>query len=346
MSKLSALICVTGLLGLSACTVEVDDNGGFGPGDTGVESDGGDGDGGGSGPGDGGNTDGGDGDSGGDGDGDGGDGDGDGGEDDGGGNPNTCGDGVVDQGEDCDDSGESATCNDDCTVAACGDGKFNYSAGEDCDGLGDIDNGTCSDQCAWECFDEYGDCNDDTFEDGCETWLLVDEHCGGCGNACGNGQSCVVGACEITNSHGNDQEYDKGNIALPNYLLGNKISVSSGGKLTHLNMFSKQAGPKGQFALYEDVGGNPGPLVVSTDEIEMELGMMQIPVGNSIDIAAGDYWMLGVFDGNASIGLDTSDGNVVVKYADLQFGNAIPDPFGQAQTYNGQSLNYFVTVMP
>lgn len=45
----------------------------------------------------------------------------------------TCGNGTIDPGEDCDDGGESATCNADCTVASCGDGVVNATAGEACD---------------------------------------------------------------------------------------------------------------------------------------------------------------------------------------------------------------------
>ncbi|MEY4547757.1 MAG: hypothetical protein RL685_3952 [Pseudomonadota bacterium] len=44
-----------------------------------------------------------------------------------------CGDGVLQGEEDCDDGGESATCNSDCTLAACGDSKLNVSADEACD---------------------------------------------------------------------------------------------------------------------------------------------------------------------------------------------------------------------
>ena len=45
-----------------------------------------------------------------------------------------CGNGVVEEGEACDDMGESATCNADCTTAMCGDGQVNAAAGETCDG--------------------------------------------------------------------------------------------------------------------------------------------------------------------------------------------------------------------
>ena len=51
-----------------------------------------------------------------------------------------CGNGIVDPGEDCDESGAaSATCDADCTLPACGDGVLNAFAGESCDTGGVID---------------------------------------------------------------------------------------------------------------------------------------------------------------------------------------------------------------
>ena len=44
-----------------------------------------------------------------------------------------CGDGIVDADEQCDDAGESATCNLNCTVVVCGDGIVNLTAGERCE---------------------------------------------------------------------------------------------------------------------------------------------------------------------------------------------------------------------
>ena len=49
----------------------------------------------------------------------------------------SCGDGVVDPGEDCDDLGESGTCNADCTTSTCGDGVLNMTSGESCDDAGE-----------------------------------------------------------------------------------------------------------------------------------------------------------------------------------------------------------------
>lgn len=57
----------------------------------------------------------------------------------------SCGDGVLDAGEACDDSGESATCDDDCTMVACLDGTLNVTAGEQCDDGGE--SATCNADC-------------------------------------------------------------------------------------------------------------------------------------------------------------------------------------------------------
>lgn len=61
-----------------------------------------------------------------------------------------CGDGVVNLGEACDDGGESAACNANCTTSACGDGVLNASAGETCDDA----NTTAGDGCSATCMTE------------------------------------------------------------------------------------------------------------------------------------------------------------------------------------------------
>ncbi|MCA9694827.1 MAG: hypothetical protein KC636_34935, partial [Myxococcales bacterium] len=89
---------------------------------------------------------------------------------------NVCGDGVLNpDAEACDDAGESALCDADCTLAECGDGVVNALAGESCDGGELADNLICDDTCQASCADGYGDCNDDLL-DGCEVNV--------CGGSC------------------------------------------------------------------------------------------------------------------------------------------------------------------
>ena len=62
----------------------------------------------------------------------------------------SCGDGTTNGGETCDDSGESATCDVDCTAVSCGDRVINVSAGESCDD-GNMTRGDgCSATCVLE----------------------------------------------------------------------------------------------------------------------------------------------------------------------------------------------------
>ena len=64
----------------------------------------------------------------------------------------SCGDSQTDTefGEDCDDGGESATCNEDCTTSVCGDFKLNVTAGEQCDDGNTDDGDGCDSLCQLE----------------------------------------------------------------------------------------------------------------------------------------------------------------------------------------------------
>jgi lysophospholipase L1-like esterase len=58
-----------------------------------------------------------------------------------------CGNGIIETGEECDDGGESATCDIDCTLAVCGDGLPNQAAGEECDDGNTIIGDGCDANC-------------------------------------------------------------------------------------------------------------------------------------------------------------------------------------------------------
>ncbi|MEM9488105.1 MAG: DUF4215 domain-containing protein [Myxococcota bacterium] len=97
-----------------------------------------------------------------------------------------CGDGIVNSGaEECDDGGESATCDLDCTAVACGDSTVNTAAGEDCDDGGE--SAACDVDCSLaECGDGVVNaaagevCDDENTDDldGCSATCRSDESCG------------------------------------------------------------------------------------------------------------------------------------------------------------------------
>jgi len=92
-----------------------------------------------------------------------------------------CGDGSVAPGEECDDGGESAACDADCTWRTCGDGTTNLTAGEECDDAGETV--FCNDDCTYaECgdgtlnttADEECDDGNTTPGDGCDELCLIE----------------------------------------------------------------------------------------------------------------------------------------------------------------------------
>ncbi|UCE61514.1 MAG: S8 family serine peptidase [Phycisphaerales bacterium] len=136
----------------------------------------------------------------------------------------SCGNGVVDFGEACDDGGESAECDVDCTLPVCGDETVNATAGEACDDGFTDDCGTCNAECTGpgtgsvcgdgETCPETEDCDDgDTDEgDGCSSSCTIESGfaCVGepsvCGSDCsGNGIpdecdldcSALAGMCNV-----------------------------------------------------------------------------------------------------------------------------------------------------
>jgi hypothetical protein len=56
----------------------------------------------------------------------------------------SCGNGIVEPEEECDDEGESTTCDGDCTAVVCGDATINATAGEQCDGT-ELGSSSCND---------------------------------------------------------------------------------------------------------------------------------------------------------------------------------------------------------
>lgn len=129
----------------------------------------------------------------------------------------SCGDGFAHTGagEECDDSGESANCDSDCTLASCGDDTLNVTAGEGCDDGNKVDTDDCLSSCvSATCGDGHvkvsveqcdnGENNSDTIADACRK-KCVKAFCGDgvmdAGEECDNGannSNTAADACRMT----------------------------------------------------------------------------------------------------------------------------------------------------
>lgn len=110
--------------------------------------------------------------------------------------------------------------------------------------------------------------------------------------------------------------------------------------VTALALIGKAATANVQMALYTDLGGHPDALVVETASAPVVVGVLELPVTPTL-VVAGDYWIMGIYDTSASIGIDFANTDQV-DYRSLSFGAPLPDPFGPATTYYNQAFNYYV----
>lgn len=143
---------------------------------------------------------------------------------------------------------------------------------------------------------------------------------------------------------GNTELFGTGSSHAPDLLLGSPLEIPRGGRLTHLGVISVGTDGNVMLALYADDGnGDPGRLIAWTREAKLTGHEMVLSVVREVDIPKGDYWIMGVFDVTASIGIDYGQGDAKVSYTALPFGQHPPDPYPlPPQKYQGQRFNYFV----
>jgi len=110
-----------------------------------------------------------------------------------------CGNGIIQEGELCDDAGESANCDVDCTPAECGDDVVNVAAGEQCDDGNGFNGDGCRANCTLEvCGDSILDAGEDCDPPDAAAFcgstcqyiisgLIQDDNCGGAAELSGEG---------------------------------------------------------------------------------------------------------------------------------------------------------------
>jgi len=243
-----------------------------------------------------------------------------------------CGNGTVEGDEDCDDMGESATCNADCTSAECGDGLLNVTAGEDCDGA--VANGTC-DACLATCDVNYDDCNVDLVADGCEADLTTNATCGTCANACTTGECtdqggetgfvCLLARANVypgTTAWNMTENWSAG------YWFTQSVILEAG-YVNALGVYCDETAGfvNVKFALYTDEAGEPGQLIVSTDVAAQETGEFSTAVASTY-VDAGTYWVSAIGESGAVyVEGDNNESTHQTFYYGAAFGAAAPDPW-------------------
>jgi hypothetical protein len=173
--------------------------------------------------------------------------------------------------------------------------------------------------------------------------------CGGAG-ACGvtlTGADASVSAIFGTPVRiGHTTQFGQTVAASPGFLLGERIDVPTVTKLAKFGLIASAAGGNVKMALYADAAGKPGALVAQTASTVMAPGNLEIvPTVTGVNLPAGAYWIMAIYDVVGNIYYTTSATGNVVHYVSQPFANAMPNPFPTPTTYMDQSFNYYLVVL-
>lgn len=187
-------------------------------------------------------------------------------------NAANCGNGILQDGEECDTGGESSICDADCTLAICGDARINTTALEQCD-----DGNTISgDGCSAVCLVEF--CGDGIVQ------VLLGEECDDGNNQ--NGDNCsadctienflINGSFETADYTGWILRENSGNPVFGIWGIG-----SDGDVLVNGNTFFDFH--DGIEVVWEDTGCNTPPLNLSaTDGVNVSFLLVNGPENHRI----------------------------------------------------------------
>jgi hypothetical protein len=144
---------------------------------------------------------------------------------------------------------------------------------------------------------------------------------------------------------GNATEFTGTSSHSPGFLLGSPVQIPVAVTVTHLAVIAKAGGPSVLLGLYRQSGGVPTTLVVGTSPTPLAPGRLEIPV-TPTTIAAGTYWLMAMYDTDASVGLDTSVANAQDAYAFRDFSQGLPATVSQPTSMFGQRYNYYLRGIP
>jgi hypothetical protein len=153
----------------------------------------------------------------------------------------------------------------------------------DDDDVSDDDDGACSDE------DGDGVCDDDDLCPGGDDAVDLD----------GDGTPAWCDPTPEQVGHAEDLGGDSSHAV--NILLGTLHTLTEDGVLQGVGVIGRRNGPAFRIGIYSDTGGTPDVLIADIAGGDLRAGSQTIPTEERL-VGAGDYWVMGLYDGAASIG--------------------------------------------
>ena len=177
------------------------------------------------------------------------------------------------------------------------------------------------------CASGYFDCSVDenASRDGCETNGNTDSaNCGRCGNACSS-KVCRNQTCLATAYYGNRGSGSTTSPFSNDFLAGIQVYIPNPSTVTGLGavLYTATLSCNMYLGLYKDVAGNPGALVATVNAPALVApGGKELTVDPPVDVLAGTYWILGVWDQLATFASNSTT-NVTWVFSSYAFA-ALP----------------------
>jgi len=151
-------------------------------------------------------------------------------------------------------------------------------------------------------------------------------------------QNCNIGnqsSTGFTNS---------GDPLYKNYIMGIKFTLANADTLRSLNLIGRNTGAGVKMALYKDVAGLPGDLVVkSTNSGTVTSGAVSLAVTPTV-LAAGNYWIMAVYDAHGGHTYSKTQTGTNVYYKALNYNDAVPANASDFLHYTGSTFTYFLGI--
>ena len=100
----------------------------------------------------------------------------------------------------------------------------------------------------------------------------------------------------LTVGNNDSQGFSKVSAFNANELAGTRYTLNEGGRLVALGLIVKNPGTFARMALFADEQGQPGTLLATTlDRLLETTGPVLLPLFESIELEAGDYWVMATY---------------------------------------------------
>jgi len=161
----------------------------------------------------------------------------------------------------------------------------------------------------------------------------------------------TVAGSASADTYGNTTPFETQSEHSPNYVLGVQVEIPVPIVLESFGLMygHEDAGPphiaNAIFGLYSSgQDGLPATLVAVTNPINLNTQTTydQIPFTSTPEISPGTYWMMALYESQASPRMTLLDSSSLVAYWSNPYSSGMPQTAPGISTYTGQDFNYWV----